>query len=261
MTIEIAAVVLAFDEVEMFSITLPAIKALVDQVVVVDMGSTDGSDRAPCPAALRGGPARALRSARSVAVRFRARPKPWRQICDGALAVRDRCRPNGSIPRKPARFAVRSPRRPVATLAVHRRKTMLAGRAPRSISTSFASAARSARRRSAGSIAIGTTFAGGLIQARRSGDRDGNTPATRRPERTGPAPPFAIQAPGGDRGKEPSSIPTWCCGGLIVPGYRRGHQPVLGTSTFIRKHFDFLIEKANAYAACARPPRCTTGMR
>lgn len=43
MTVEIAAVVLAFNEVEMLSLTLPAIKAVVDQVIIVDMGSTDGS--------------------------------------------------------------------------------------------------------------------------------------------------------------------------------------------------------------------------
>lgn len=43
MTIQIAAVVLAFNEAEMLALTLPAIKALVDQVVIVDMGSTDAS--------------------------------------------------------------------------------------------------------------------------------------------------------------------------------------------------------------------------
>ncbi|TGX48695.1 glycosyltransferase [Sphingomonas gei] len=43
MTIQIAAIVLAFNEAKMLSLTLPAIKALVDQVIVVDMGSTDGS--------------------------------------------------------------------------------------------------------------------------------------------------------------------------------------------------------------------------
>lgn len=43
MTVEIAAVVLAFNEAEMLALTLPSIKHLVDQVIVVDMGSTDGS--------------------------------------------------------------------------------------------------------------------------------------------------------------------------------------------------------------------------
>lgn len=43
MTPRIAAVVLAYNEAKMLEHTLPAMKACVDQIVVVDMGSSDGS--------------------------------------------------------------------------------------------------------------------------------------------------------------------------------------------------------------------------
>ena len=43
MSVTIAAVVLAYNELDMLRLTLTAIKAAVDHVVVVDMGFTDGS--------------------------------------------------------------------------------------------------------------------------------------------------------------------------------------------------------------------------
>jgi len=45
MTASIAAVVLAHNEAALLALTLPRIKACVDEVIVVDMGSTDGSRR------------------------------------------------------------------------------------------------------------------------------------------------------------------------------------------------------------------------
>lgn len=45
MTASIAAVVLAHNEASLLALTLPGIKACVDEVIMVDMGSTDGSRR------------------------------------------------------------------------------------------------------------------------------------------------------------------------------------------------------------------------
>ncbi|WP_137861267.1 MULTISPECIES: glycosyltransferase [unclassified Sphingomonas] len=250
MTIEIAAVVLAFNEVEMLSITLPAIKALVDQVVVVDMGSTDGSDA--LYARLLSGEDRlahydqqnlsqfGFAHARNHGARYAT--APWLFAIDADEWI-DPAQ-TGALRREIAEATC-------DTLAVHRRNYVGRAGAPIDldqlrVSGSFGEETQRRIYRNRHDIRWE-----GLIHEEIC-DRDGNTW-----QRAGQSelvlhhlsqfkPQVAIE--------EKSRLYSYMVlRGLIVPGYRYGTNP-FWHSTFIRKHFDFLIEKANAYAAARGLP-------